>query len=48
MVILTRHTFCRYKHAIEEGGIEALLDTNRRLPIDNNLLVRILMNAPVR
>ena len=28
----SRDTFYRYKSAVEEGGIEALLDKNRRKP----------------
>jgi transposase InsO family protein len=29
---LSRDTFYRYKEAVEEGGVEALLDSNRRQP----------------
>ena len=33
MMGLSRDTFYRYKNAMEEGGMEALLDKNRRVPI---------------
>ena len=33
---LSRDTFYRYKHAVEEGGIEALLEVNRRKPNPKN------------
>lgn len=32
MMGLSRDTFYRYKTAVEEGGVEALLDKNRRVP----------------
>jgi transposase len=35
---LSRETFYRYKHAIEEGGVSALIDKSRRKP---NLLNRV-------
>ncbi len=37
---LSRDTFYRYKSAVEEGGVEALLDGNRRKP---NLANRVDM-----
>ena len=30
---MSRDTFYRYKAAVEDGGIEALMDKNRRKPI---------------
>lgn len=37
---LSRDTFYRYREAVEDGGVEALLDKNRRRPnlISNNKL----------
>ncbi len=32
MMGLSRDTFYRYRDAVEEGGVEALLDKNRREP----------------
>ncbi len=29
---LSRDTFYRYKEAVDDGGVEALLDKNRRKP----------------
>jgi transposase InsO family protein len=36
MMGLSRDTFYRYKNAMEEGGVEALLDKNRRVPNHKN------------
>ena len=36
MMVLSRDTFYRYKNAMEEGGMEALLDKNRRVPNQKN------------
>ena len=33
---LSRDTFYRYKDAVEDGGVEALLDTDRRKPNPKN------------
>lgn len=33
---LSRDTFYRYKNAVEEGGVEALMDANRRKPNPKN------------
>ena len=33
---LSRDTFYRYRDAVEEGGVEALLDKNRRVPNPRN------------
>ena len=33
---LSRDTFYRYKSAVEEGGVEALMDANRRKPNPKN------------
>ena len=43
---LSRDTFYRYKDAVEDGGVEALLDTDRRKPNPKN---RVLAHtAPSR
>ena len=36
MMGLSRDTFYRYRDAVEEGGVEALLDKNRRVPNRKN------------
>ena len=36
MMGVSRDTFYRYKEAVDEGGIEALLDRNRRVPNHKN------------
>ncbi len=36
MMGLSRDTFYRYRDAVEEGGVEALLDKNRRVPNQRN------------
>jgi len=36
MMGLSRDTFYRYKDAVEDGGVEALLDSNRRVPNHKN------------
>ena len=46
MMGLSRDTFYRYKSAVEEGGVEALIDKNRRIPnlknrVDESLEKRI-------
>ena len=33
---LSRDTFYRYRDAVEEGGVEALLERNRRVPNRKN------------
>ena len=33
---LSRDTFYRFKSAVEEGGVEALMDANRRKPNRKN------------
>ena len=33
---VSRDTFYRYKDAVEDGGVEALLDTDRRKPNPKN------------
>ena len=33
---LSRDTFCRYKAAVEDGGVEALMDKSRRKPNHKN------------
>ena len=36
MMGLSRDTFYRYKSAMEEGGVDALLDKSRRVPNQKN------------
>ena len=36
MMGLSRDTFYRYKNTMKEGGVEALLDKNRRVPNHKN------------
>ena len=36
MMGLSRDTFYRYKNAMEQGGVDALLDKNRRVPNRKN------------
>jgi molybdenum-dependent DNA-binding transcriptional regulator ModE len=36
MMGLSRDTFYRYKSAMEQGGVDALLDKNRRVPNRKN------------
>ncbi|AMC34304.1 IS481 family transposase [Janthinobacterium sp. B9-8] len=36
MMGLSRDTFYRYQHAVEDGGVEALFDANRRKPNPKN------------
>ncbi len=33
---LSRDTFCRYRNAVAEGGVNALFDSNRRTPNPRN------------
>src|SRR5210317_473186 len=44
---LSRDTFYRYKDAVEEGGIEALIDQNRRQPNIKNRVDEITESAVV-
>ncbi|MBU0581228.1 MAG: IS481 family transposase [Candidatus Margulisbacteria bacterium] len=50
MMGLSRDTFYRYKSAVEEGGVQALFDQNRRKPnlknrIDENIELAVLAHA---
>ena len=36
MMGVSRDTFYRYKEAVDDGGVEALLDRNRRVPNRKN------------
>ena len=50
MMGLSRDTFYRYKSAVEEGGVQALFDQNRRKPnlknrIDENIEQAVLAHA---
>ena len=38
LISLSLYTFYRYKNAMEEGGVEAWLDKNRRIPNQKNRL----------
>ena len=42
---LSRDTFYRYKSAVEDGGIEALIDANRRQPNPKNRIEPIIEEA---
>jgi transposase InsO family protein len=44
---LSRDTFYRYKAAVEDGGIEALIDKNRRKPNIKNRVDEMIENAVV-
>lgn len=44
---LSRDTFYRYKDAVEEGGVEALIDQNRRQPNIKNRVDEITESAVV-
>jgi len=44
---LSRDTFYRYKDAVEEGGVEALIDQNRRQPNVKNRVDEITESAVV-
>ncbi|AZL16100.1 helix-turn-helix domain-containing protein [Rickettsiales endosymbiont of Stachyamoeba lipophora] len=52
----SRETFYRYHRAVNEGGIEALLDTNRRKPNLSKVVIatfiqpieEIIINAEVK
>ncbi len=41
----SRETFYRYQHAVDEGGIEALLDKNRRVPNIKNRVDEVIETA---
>ncbi len=45
---LSRDTFCRYKSAVDEGGVEALLDRNRRKPNLANRVDEVTEDAVVK
>ena len=36
---MSRYTFYRYQQAAEQGGVEALLNPNRRVPSSKNRVV---------
>ena len=44
---LSRDTFYRYKSAVEEGGVEALMDANRRKPNPKNRVEPTTVEAAV-
>jgi transposase InsO family protein len=44
---MSRDTFYRYRNAHEAGGVEALIDANRRKPIPQNRVDQITENAVV-
>jgi len=45
MMSLSRDTFYRYKDAVEEGGVQALLDKLRRKPNLKNRVAKITEGA---
>ncbi len=45
---LSRDTFYRYKSAVDEGGVEALLDRNRRKPNLANRVDEVTEDAVVK
>ena len=47
MMGLSRDTFYRYKSAVEEGGVEALFDQNRRKPNLKNRIDQHIEEAVV-
>lgn len=44
---LSRDTFYRYKSAVEDGGIEALIDANRRRPNPKNRIEPVIEEAVI-
>ncbi|SDP79529.1 helix-turn-helix domain-containing protein, partial [Desulforhopalus singaporensis] len=44
---LSRDTFYRYKAAVEDGGVEALIDKNRRKPNVKNRVDELTEEAVV-
>lgn len=44
---LSRDTFYRYKSAVEEGGVDALIDANRRKPNPKNRINPVIEDAVV-
>lgn len=45
MMGVSRDTFYRYKDAVEDGGVESLLDRNRRVPNRKNRVDPMIENA---
>ena len=44
---LSRDTFYRYKSAVEQGGVEALIEANRRKPNPKNRINPVIEEAVV-
>ena len=44
---LSRDTFYRYRDAVEEGGVKALLDANRRKPNPKNRVDEVIEKTVV-
>lgn len=47
MMGVSRDTFYRYKEAVDDGGVEALLDRNRRVPNPKNRVDRKIEEAVI-
>ena len=47
MMGVSRDTFYRYKEAVNDGGVEALLDRNRRVPNPKNRVDTAVESAVV-
>lgn len=45
MMGVSRDTFYRYKEAVDDGGVEALLDSNRRVPNRKNRVDPVIESA---
>jgi hypothetical protein len=43
---VSRDTFYRYKHAVDEGGVDALLEQSRRQPNIKNRVVNYAVDYP--
>ena len=46
-ISLSRDTFYRYKAAVDEGGVEALVDSNRRQPNPKNRIDSVVEEAVI-
>jgi len=47
VISLSRDTFYRYKAAVDEGGVEALVDSNRRQPNPKNRIDSVVEEAVI-
>lgn len=48
MMGVSRDTFYRYKEAVDEGGVESLLDQNRRVPNVKNRVDQVVESAVIQ